>query len=95
MDTITIKLPSDVSALVEQKFYERNMSFHLVGYLMGRSDVRKDLLEEYIEVAERRDMELELYKKKIVDLYSPDPAKSWSFSFDFENNELIFTEGNN
>lgn len=89
---IIVKIPNELSALIEKKYYERNMSFHLVGYLMGRPEINKELLNNYIKIAEQKDVELELYKKEISSAYIPNENKIWNFSFDFENSEIIFTE---
>lgn len=87
-----IRVPMDTEdiSLVERLFYEYNSSKDLVGYLMQQDKVNEEYLQQYINITERRFVELELTKEGMDRKYRPENIEPINYSFDFINEELVY-----
>lgn len=91
---IVIKIDSEDSNLIERKFYEHAAGKDNIAFLMKDADVNRDLLQEYISIVEVRFFELEKLKVLISKKYEPVElkGKSYVYTFDFENETIIYEE---
>lgn len=91
---IVIKIDSEDSNLIERKFYEHAAGKDNIAFLMKDADVNRELLQEYISIVEVRFFELEKLKVLISKKYEPVElkGKSYVYTFDFENETIIYEE---
>lgn len=80
-------IPTTDSLLIERLQFEYNAGITNIKYLMKDEDVRRDILQEYIDITEARFVELEMQKEAMAKLYLPAElvGKQYCFAFDFEN----------
>ena len=91
MKEIRVKLDHLDSESVERSWYEYNASKDIIGYLMSQETVNEEYLQQYINVTERRFVELEMKKTAIDNKYRPlEFTGNGTYEFDFENEELVY-----
>lgn len=84
-----IKIDEKASAYVEKLFFEYNARLNILRYLMSQSNVKVEYLSKYQKEAESKNMELELAKKEISNVYKPSKGAN-CYEFDFDNCEIIY-----
>lgn len=91
---MVIKILEEDSNYIERLFYEHAAGKDNIAFLMKDSDVNRELLQEYINVVEIRFYELQKAKVLISKKYEPVElkGKSYSYTFDFENESIIYEE---
>lgn len=90
MAQIKVKLTTEDNNLIERQFYEYNAARDIIVYLMQQQNINEDYLQQYINIAERRFVELEMNKQAVDKAYRPKDIEPSSFSFDFEAEELVY-----
>lgn len=81
---ITVVIPQETSEKIERLFYSYYGGRETVAFLMKDSDVRWDVLQQYVNVVETRYAELEMLKSAISRQYLPDPLKYGNYEYDYE-----------
>ena len=61
-----VNIPENICLEVERRYFEYEAAKHLIGYLMSRTDVQLELLQNYLDVAEVKFADLEMMKNAIV-----------------------------
>ena len=90
MAQVRVKLTPEDNGLIERQFYEYNAARDIIVYLMQQQSINEDYLQQYINIAERRFVELEMNKKAVDKAYRPKDIEPSSYSFDFEAEELVY-----
>lgn len=90
MHKITVKILEEDSLLVEKHFFEYNSINNILSYLTSQDNCHVEYLDKYFQQAVEKNMELELYKREVSNKYSPNPNKMLMYSFDFDNNTIIY-----
>lgn len=91
-EKIVVAITSQESEAVERLFYLHKAGQNNIAFLAKDKDVQYDILQEYIDVVEARFVELDMLKKELGEKYKPDLGKEYNFTFDFDNNAIIFEE---
>ena len=90
MTQVNVKMaPEDIS-LIERLFYEYNASRDLVSYLMQQDRINENYLQQYINITEKRFVELEMHKDLMDRQYRPEGLDPVNYTFDFVNEQLIY-----
>ena len=91
---IVIKIDSEDSNLVERKYFEHAAGKDNLQFLMRDAEVNMRILQQYIDIVEKRFYELEKCKKYISDKYCPEElkGKSYDYSFDFDEETITYEE---
>lgn len=89
-----VKINEEDSNLVERMFYEHAAGKDNIAFLMKDSDVNRGLLQEYINIVEKRYYELEKSKALISRKYEPIEikGKSYAYTFNFEDETITYEE---
>lgn len=97
--TVIVPIPEETSLKVERLFYEYTAGQESVKFLMKDSEVRWDVLQNYINVVETRFTELEMLKKGVSDAFLPDDIGEsklpYSYEFLFDQNAIRYTISGN
>lgn len=86
-----VKIESLDSAFIEKLFFEYNACLKILGFLTAREETKENHLQRYINLAERRNIELEIAKNEISSRYCPKGLINYSFSFDFDKEEIVYS----
>lgn len=81
---IIVPIPEETSVKVERLFYEYTAGRESVKFLMKDSEVRWDVLQNYINIVEARFTELEMLKKGVTDTYLPIEIRQNGIAYDYE-----------
>lgn len=81
---IIVQIPQETSENIERLFYSYHGGRETIAFLMKDSDVRWDVLQQYVNVVETRYAELEMLKSAISKQYLPDPLKYGNYDYDYE-----------
>jgi hypothetical protein len=87
---IRVKLSPEDNSLIERQFYEYNAARDIISYLMQQSNINEDYLQQYINIAEKRFIELEMNKNAVDKHYRPQDINPVNYQFDFEAEELVY-----
>ena len=89
---IIIKIDSEDSNLMERLFYEHLAGRDNIAFLMKDAEVNYGLLQEYINVVEKRFFEMSKCKSLLGKKYEPKElsGQSYTYTFDFENETIIY-----
>lgn len=91
MTQIRVNISHEDSSLIERLFYEYNAAKDIISYLMQQENINESYLQQYINIAERRFVELEMQKSEVDRHYRPPALRATNYEFDFENEDLIYT----
>lgn len=91
-----VKIDSQDSNYIEQKFYEYSSGKSNIAFLMKDADVNWDVLQKYISIVDCRFYELEKSKELISKKYEPLElkGKAYDYQFDFDEESIIYTPVN-
>ena len=81
---IIVQIPQETSENIERLFYSYYGGRETVAFLMKDSDIRWDILQQYVNVVETRYAELEMLKSAVSKQYLPDPLKYGNYEYDYE-----------
>lgn len=79
------------SNYIERLFYEYNASLNILRFLMSQNDINQEYLIQYQKTSEEKYTILEIGKKEISTIYKPKEAINYNYTFDFNNNSIIYT----
>lgn len=93
---IRIKLDHEDCVSVERSWYEYNAGLDVLRYLMQQDSVNENYLQQYINISEKRYVELEMKKAAVDRKYRPNEIEFSvaRYEFDFENEELVYEVDN-
>ena len=95
---IIVPIPPETSLKIERLFYEYTAGRESVKFLMKDSDVRWDILQNYVNVVETRYTELEMLKAAVGKEYLPNAIclsrEPYSFEFLFDQSAIRFSVEN-
>ena len=79
---------------MEKAWYEYNASVDIIARLMNNESVKFDILQEYINVAEVRFTQCEMFKSALAKKYKTEEVdlSKFNYSFDFDENKITFEE---
>lgn len=77
----TIAINQDDSLLIERLFFQYNATKDIVAFLMTKEDLNVEALQSYMETAERRFIELEMEKRRVVRSVGGNPDANYMFNF--------------
>lgn len=91
---IVVKIDPEDSNLVERKYFEHAAGKDNIAFLMRGDEINMDVLQQYINIVEKRFYELEKSKKYISEKYCPDElkGKEYSYTFDFDEETIIYEQ---
>lgn len=91
---IIVKIHSEDNNLVERKFFEHAAGRDNIAFLMRGDDINTDILQQYINIVEKRFYELEKCKKLLSEKYRPKElsGKAYKYSFDFDEETITYEE---
>lgn len=75
---------------VERLFYEYSGLRDIVGFLAEKPQVNKEILADYVRQVQELYAPLEKMKQLVDEKVRPDGINPISYTFDFENEELIY-----
>lgn len=84
-----ISIDRGINNYLEKKFFECENSMAILKYLIIEN--KKDYLKKYFKIAKNKQIELEITKNEIFNLYKPNDIIVKSYIFNFENSEIICT----
>ena len=89
-----IKIYPDDNSIIERKYFEHAAGRDNIAFLMRDNQVNVDLLQQYINIVEKRFYELEKCKKYISEKYCPEElkGKAYNYSFDFDEETITYEE---
>lgn len=87
-----VKIDSEDNNLIERKYFEHAAGKDNIAFLMRGDEVNADLLQQYINIVEKRFYELEKSKKYISEKYCPDElkGKAYNYYFDFDEETITY-----
>lgn len=90
---IIVKVDPQDSNIVERKYYEHASCKDNIAFLSKDTEVKNDLLIDYLNILDTRYYELEKSKSLISKKYCPDEIKGkpYDYSFDFEEDTITYT----
>lgn len=91
---IVIKIDSEDSNLIERKYFEHAAGRDNIAFLMRGEGINTDVLQQYINIVEKRFYELEKSKKYISEKYCPEElkGKAYEYAFDFDEEVIIYEQ---
>ena len=91
---VVVDIDEEEARLIERLWYEYNGSRDIIKFLMTDKSVVWEVLQEYINVAEKRFTELEMEKNRVATKYKPEQVdlSKWNYSFDFTEDQITFEE---
>ena len=87
-----VKISESLSAYVERLFFEYNACVNILRYLMSQDDVKDEYIQRYSKYSEEKYTELEIAKAEVTKKYAPVEFAKYTYTFDFDNNTIIYTE---
>lgn len=91
MKEIRVRIPGDVCADVERRFFEYNAAKDIIAYLSSRETVLPEHLERFINQAEFRFTELEMVKEQVTKQYKPEGLEEYGYTFDFDDSAIVYS----
>lgn len=85
-----IKVDGIDLAFVEKLYFEYEACLKILGFLTAREETKELHLNRYIDLSEKRCIELDLAKKEVSLKYQPEGIFDYSYYFDFDNEEIIY-----
>lgn len=94
LEHIVVKIDSEDSNLIERKYFEHAAGKDNIAFLMHGDAINMDVLQQYINIVEKRFYELEKSKKYISEKYCPKElkGKEYSYTFDFDEETIIYEQ---
>lgn len=91
MNTKIVNITELESNYIERMFHEYNASLNILRFLMCQNDINEEYLLKYTKASEEKYIILEIGKKEISERYQPEGIENYNFTFDFDNNSIIYT----
>lgn len=91
MNTKIVNITELESNYIERMFHEYNASLNILRFLMSQNDINEEYLLKYTKASEEKYIILEIGKKEISERYHPKEIENYNFTFDFDNNSIIYT----
>lgn len=88
-----IKITESLSNYIEKLHFEYNSMQNILRYLSSQESVKREYLDKYFEEAKQKNIELELAKKEVSQVYMPKDICACRYSFDFDNCEIVYNGG--
>ena len=90
MEQIKVKIDHEDNLIIERGWYEYNAARDIIAYLMQQPNINEQYLQQYINIAEKRFVELEMHKQAADKRYRPEGINPVNYSFDFEEEVIIY-----
>lgn len=84
-----VKINEQDCTLVQKSYFEYNSILHVLEYMVESNKFPKELINEYVEKAAQKNIELELLKNELINKYLPNTQYS-HYSIQFDTNEIIY-----
>lgn len=87
-----IKISPEDNLEVWRLFHKYNAMLNILAYMNKDNDTYSDYMEKKIDETVELSLQLEAAKSKCKMKYAPENGNYSTYTFDFENQELIFGE---
>ena len=81
------------SNYVEKLFYQYNASKDIINFLMSSKTANYEHIQQYINTAELRFVELEMAKREMFEKYVHDTIEKYDYTFNFSNCAIEYKKG--